>query len=297
MQELIRRCEIVERAAWSDLYRRAPRRIRQMFGLEAVDRGEATFLSASRLDHLLLNRAIGVACAEVAAAVEHFERRDIGRFWIHVGSNLRYSELPKRLQEHGITPYPRSWMKFVRRTAAVDHAESRLRVRPARRSDADQLGQILASGFDLPREAGGLLAAGIGVDGWAYFVAQDEREIVAASAIYARGDDGYLAFAATAPRARRNGCQRALMAERLEHAERLGCPQVFTETGMPVEGESNSSYRNILRLGFDELQVRDNFAPEGSRWHNLQSSDAVANSAVSAKPSTTSRKAVARSGS
>jgi GNAT superfamily N-acetyltransferase len=297
MQELIRRSESIERAAWSDLYRRAPRRVRRMLGLQVEKRGEATFLSASRVDHLLLNRAIGVRSDGVAAAVEHFARRNIGRFWVHMGSHLRYSELPALLRERGITPYPRSWMKFVRRAAPVEEAECELRIRPARQDDAARAGEILALGFELPKEAGPLLAAGIGVDGWDYFVAEDEDGLVAASAIYTRGDDGYLAFAATRPEARQRGCQRALMAARLERAERRGCRQVFTDTGMPVEGEPNSSYRNILRVGFDELHVRDNFAPEGSRWHKFPSSDEIAKSAVSPKPSRTWLKATAPSGS
>jgi GNAT superfamily N-acetyltransferase len=155
----------------------------------------------------------------------------------------------------------------------------------------------LASGFDLPKEAGPFFAAGIGLAGWDYFVAEEEREVVAASAIYSRGGRAYLPFAATAPEARRQGCQRALMAARLKRAQRLGCVHVFTETGMPVEGEPNSSYRNMLRVGFDELHVRDNFAPEDSRWHHLPSSDAIAKSAVSPKPSRRRLKAVVPSGS
>jgi GNAT superfamily N-acetyltransferase len=169
MKELIRRAESIERAAWSHLYREAPRRVRRRLGLQAVERGYATLLSASRADHLLLNRAIGVRSDGVADA--------------------------------------------------------------------------------------------------------------------------------TAPEARRQGCQRALMAARLKRAQRLGCVHVFTETGMPVEGEPNSSYRNMLRVGFDELHVRDNFAPEDSRWHHLPSSDAIAKSAVSPKPSRTWLKAVVPSGS
>ncbi len=297
MRELIRRSESIERAAWSDLYRRAPWRVRRRLGLQAVEIGQATLLSASRVDHLFLNRAIGVGSDELAAALDHFEGRNIGRFWIHMGSQLRYTELPKLLRKRGIAPYPRNWMKFVRPASAAGPSKCELRIRPAEQDDAARVGQILASGFDLPEEASPLLAAGMGLDGWDYFVAEDERAVVAASAIYSRGDDGYLAFAATLPGARKQGCQRALMAARLERAERLGCRQVFTETGMPVKGEPNSSYRNLLRVGFDELHVRDNFAPKGSRWRNLPSSDAIAKSTVSPKPSRTWRRAVAPSGS
>lgn len=303
MQELIRRSERIERAAWQDLYRQAPVEVRRRLGLRAVERAGVTLLSASRVDHLFLNRAIGLGTSTaarsdaVASAVTHFERQNIRRFWIHMGSGLRYSELPGLLQERGIAPYPRSWMKFVRPAAPVDEVACKLEIRSARREDTPRVGKILAPAFDLPDRAGPLLAAGIGRDRWSYFVAEDEGRVVAAAAIFKRGDDGYLAFAATLPEARRKGCQRALMAARLEHAQRQGCRRVFTETGMPVKGEPGSSYRNMLRAGFDELHVRDNFAPEGIRWQSHSSSDAIAKSTVSPKPSRTWPKAVVRSGS
>lgn len=303
MQELIGRGERIERAAWWDLYRRAPTGVRRRLGLRAVERAGVTLLSASRVDHLLLNRAIGLGTSTVArrdavaGAVEHFERRNIGRFWIHMGSGLRHSELPGLLREHGITPYPRSWMKFVRPAAPVEDVPCKLEIRAARRDDAERVGEILAPAFGLPDQAGTLLAAGMGHERWNYFVAEDERAVVAAAATFAMGDDGYLAFAGTLPEARRQGCQRALMAARLEHAQRQGCRRVFTETGMPVEGEPGSSYRNMLRAGFDELHVRDNFAPEGTRWQSHPSSDVIAKSTVSPKPSRPSLTAVARSGS
>ena len=303
MQELIRRSESIERAAWGELYRRAPRRLQRRLGLRATERAGVTFLSASRVDHLLLNRAIGLGTSRagendaVEAAVTYFERQNIERFWIHMGSGLRYSGLPELLRERGVTPYPRSWMKFIRSSGPIDDVACKLEIRDARPSDARRIGQILAPAFDLPDEAGALFTAGIGLEGWDYFVAENENRVVAAAAAYRRGDDGYLAFAATLPAARGAGCQRALMAARLEHAQRLGCRRVFTETGMPIEGEPGSSYRNILRAGFDELHVRDNFAPEGTRWQSHPSSDAIAKSAVSLRLSRMWRKAVAPSGS
>jgi GNAT superfamily N-acetyltransferase len=287
MQELIRRSEGIERDAWRDLYRGAPHSLRRELGLAVVELGGATVLSATGADHLLLNRAVGLGTAPGAVnqVLEHFERRSIPRFWVHMGSDLRYSPLPALLKERGIAPYPRSWMKFVRRADPVDEVPCTLEIRPAAREDRSRVGQVLASGFDLPEHAAPLLAVGLGRAGWDYFVATDGANVVAAAATYRRGEDGYLAFASTLPAARRRGGQRALMAARLELSRRLGCRQVFTETGMPVEGEPNSSYRNILRVGFDELHVRDSFAPEGTRWHKLPSSDAIARSAVSPEPS------------
>jgi len=49
MEELIRRGEGIERAAWTELYRRAPRRVRRRLGLEVAERGGATS-SPRRMD-------------------------------------------------------------------------------------------------------------------------------------------------------------------------------------------------------------------------------------------------------
>jgi GNAT superfamily N-acetyltransferase len=302
MQELITRSETIERVAWRELYRRAPRRLRRALGLRAEDRGGVTFLSASGVDHLLLNRAIGLGNAvgpEESAAAEvvgYYERRGIDRYWIHLGSGYRYAALPRHLRSRGVVPYPRSWMKFARRAAPVEPAVCGFAIRVATDEDAPRISEIAAPCFDMPAEAGEIFTSAIGARGWSYLVAEDSGRVVAASALYARGRNALLVFAATAPEARRKGCQRALMAARLEEAQRRGCDHTFTETGMPVEGQPGSSYRNMLRAGFDELYVRDNFAPEGTCWQNQPSSDASVSSPASAEPSTTPLKAVAPSG-
>ena len=42
-------------------------------------------------------------------------------------------------------------------------------------------------------------------------------------------------------------------------AAEAGCEVVVTETGEPVEGLANGSYRNIVRAGFEPLYVRPNY--------------------------------------
>jgi hypothetical protein len=38
---------------------------------------------------------------------------------------------------------------------------------------------------------------------------------------------------------------------------------MFTETGEAVDGDPQHSYRNILRAGFEQLDVRENFVSAG----------------------------------
>lgn len=303
MDDLKIRSERIERKAWKDLYESAPESLRRALGLGVLERRGVTHLSASRVDHLLLNRAIGLGSTashgteEAAATVRYYARRGIERYWIHLSSRLRGSGLPRDLAAHGVLPYPRSWMKFVRTAGPIDSFPCDLQVRPARKVDAARISEIVAPSFDLPMTAGALFTAALGAKDWYYLVAEEEGRVIAAAALRVCGRDSLLVFAATDPAHRLRGAQRALMAARLAQAKQLGCGHSFTETGLPKPGERGSSYRNILRAGFDELYVRDNFAPEGTQWQKSPSSDATTKSNVYPRPSRTHRLVADRFGS
>ena len=61
------------------------------------------------------------------------------------------------------------------------------------------------------------------------------------------------------PEQRGKGGQGALLAARIEAAAEAGCEVVVTETGEPVDGQPNGSYRNIVRAGFEPQYVRPNY--------------------------------------
>lgn len=63
-------------------------------------------------------------------------------------------------------------------------------------------------------------------------------------------DIGYLMAAATVESDHQRGAQQALIAKRVEQAERLGCCAVLvSETLSMLE----HSYRNLRRAGFEEI--------------------------------------------
>jgi hypothetical protein len=41
----------------------------------------------------------------------------------------------------------------------------------------------------------------------------------------------------------------------------LGCRKIFTCTGVSVPGDPQHSYNNILKAGFKEDYIRENYAP------------------------------------
>ncbi|MGB5811902.1 MAG: GNAT family N-acetyltransferase [Polyangiales bacterium] len=303
MDQLFQRSEASERAAWESLYAGVTPTLRRELGLERVALAGGTLLSASEIDHPLLNRAIGLRPAPGAESATvnhvagHYTSRKVARFWVHLACDQRRTSLPELLKERGIVRYPRSWMKFARRVEPMPPEDGAPTASPAATADGLEIGEILCQSFGIPAGASALFAASVVGASWHFFVVRDAGVILAASALRIQGNDAYLAFAATRESARNTGCQRALMRARIDLAARLGCTWVFTETGLPRPHEPNSSYRNMLRLGFDELCVRDNFAPEGTQWLSLPSSDASERSIFYTAPSAKPAKGVGPSGS
>lgn len=69
---------------------------------------------------------------------------------------------------------------------------------------------------------------------------------------------------ATSPEFRRRGSQASIMAARLNVVAELGCEHVFTETGEAAAADSQHSYKNIVKAGFEESILRLNYAPQNS---------------------------------
>ena len=70
---------------------------------------------------------------------------------------------------------------------------------------------------------------------------------------------GWLGLAATVPEHRRKGAQGAILAARFRAAAAAGLREVATETGERLPNRPSSSYRNLLRFGFEERYVRPNY--------------------------------------
>jgi GNAT superfamily N-acetyltransferase len=126
-------------------------------------------------------------------------------------------------------------------------------------SAADDFAAVVAGGFDLPDWAEPLAANVVGRPGWSCYVAYDGERPAGAGAVFVDGSVGWLGFGATLAEYRGRGAQSAILAARIEDARRQGCTTVVTETGELDDQRPSSSYRNILRAGFREAGVRQNY--------------------------------------
>jgi hypothetical protein len=89
--------------------------------------------------------------------------------------------------------------------------------------------------------------------------AQARSRDLGAAALYTDDGLGYLGFAGTLPERRDGGVQTALLGGRIRHARELGCKLLVTETGDRRAGLPSSSYRNIIRAGFEEGHLVENW--------------------------------------
>jgi acetyltransferase (GNAT) family protein len=91
--------------------------------------------------------------------------------------------------------------------------------------------------------------------GGEHFLALDGRRPVAVASLRVDRDLAWLGGAATRTRWRRRGAQGGLIATRLRHAAQLGCRWAWCETAEPAPGRPDTSRRNLLRHGFEQVGV------------------------------------------
>jgi GNAT superfamily N-acetyltransferase len=233
-------------------------------GMEAHDVGEATSLVVLDLrDDPMVNHTVGLGEGgpvddATLDAIHDFYAAHDARHHIAVTPGSAANGLRERLEARGYTRgYGR--MKFIRPTRDVPEVQTTLDVRLVDRDGGGDFASVVVAGFELPAGAAPTLAAVPAVDGCSAFVAYDGDEPAAAGAAFVSRDAAWLGFAATRPAHRRKGGQGAILAARIAKARELGVETLVTETGVTMEGRPNGSYRNILRSGFEEAYVRENY--------------------------------------
>jgi GNAT superfamily N-acetyltransferase len=246
--------ELGELEAFRDLYAAAPPET----GARSRELGAALCLRLEQLPTVtMFNRALGLGL-EAPATDEQLDEAlaFLDGVLAYVAVAPEAGELGERLEARGLLR-DRGWTKFVRSTADPPQASTELRV------ERDESGEAFAEaaqrGFELPEFFRGWLAQLAIREGWQCFVAYDGDAPAAAGALFVTGRVGWNGIGATVPEHRGKGGQSALLAARIESAAETGCEVVVTETGEPVEGRPNASYRNIVRAGFEPVYVRQNY--------------------------------------
>lgn len=261
---LRRRAEV---AGYRDLWRAAPAGLARRWGLAGQDLGEGVCLGCAGLPRSpIFNHAIGVGVDSPAGEAQ---LEAMGRFYGTLGSGYtvtvaaRAGDLDARLRERGFAD-DRPWMTLRRPIGDIPETSTELRVAEASPRDRAAFGEIVAGAFGMPDELAGWVAAIVGRPGWTCLLALDGDAPVGAAALFVHGHWAWLALGAARAEHRGRGSQGALFAARMRRAAALGARHLVTETGAPVAGEDpGPSYRNMLRMGIAEAELRPNLRSPG----------------------------------
>ena len=230
---------------------------RPVYGPDAIDVAGATCLRAPYApDSPMLNRVVGLGVDRPVAEAELDEAlgaMDDSTFYVGVSPSSDPA-LDRLLEARGLEE-GWGWMLFERAPLPAPAVRTPLALGEVTNDDADEWAAVVTAGYGLPEESATRLAAAPGSGGWTAFLARDGDEPAAGAAVWVDPPAAYFGFAATLPEHRGKGAQGALFAARIERALALGCTTLVTETGELRDGSPSSSYRNILRLGFEPRHV------------------------------------------
>jgi GNAT superfamily N-acetyltransferase len=259
--------EWIERQALIDLNRAlAGKAVRLGRASRTLDGAYVSAFGALPATAIVLNRTIGLGVDQPAddAAIETmlatYQEAGIGRFFVHLHPEAGPADLAERLKARDLVP-ARAWVKFSRGRERPPVAPTQLEVREATAGDAQALGRIAASAFDLGPEGEAVVAALVGRPNWHVFMTAWEGRPAGCGTLYVEDGIAWLDWGATAPDFRGLNGQSALLRHRISHALDLGCRLLVSCTGDEVPGEPQISYRNLVKMGFVPAYTRRNMAP------------------------------------
>lgn len=231
--------------------------------------GDATCYGSTTEPSILVNRVLGIG-SEYRPSLEQlinirktYAKGGGSRFFLHVLPEQVGDDYESLLTEAGYEKY-RGWMKFVRGPSDVDIVSTDLAIRQIGPDDAGRFAAIVSDAFDFRPAFRPAVAALANDDNWRLYMGFDNESPACTGGLYIKDGVGYLDFGATHPDFRRRGGQTALLTMRVRAALDAGCTSIVTMTGEAVPGDEQHSYRNILRAGFEEAYLRENWIPAGT---------------------------------
>ena len=256
--------EVIESAAFADLYCAAPDTIRTSMHIDVADIAGATCLRCAKLNPAtIFRRACGLGVgapareSDVAEVMWHMDELD-EPYVVAVAPHAKPLLLSGWLEARGFTR-GYAFMKFSCSTSVSADVPTDLDIDVIGPEHGLAFGRVVCTGFGLPETVAHWLAQLAGRERWVCLLGSANGVPAAAAATYVEGTHAWLGLGATLPEFRRRGGQGALLWRRLKEAATRGALTAVTETGERVADRPSNSYRNILRCGFQEMYLRQNY--------------------------------------
>jgi GNAT superfamily N-acetyltransferase len=259
--------ERIERQALLSWHQAASKLDTRGFDWRLENIGDALCSVSSTERSILVNRVFGLGSESPPRLGQLEEIRNlyldagVDRFFLHVVPGATNPRTEEALLAAGYRRY-RGWMKFVRGPEPLAPlGRTDLAVRRIGPEHAPDFAAIAASAFGLGPAFWPAVEALAGDAEWHLYMSFDKGRPAGTGAAHIRGTTAYLEWAATHPDFRRRGSQTAILSERIRDALAAGCTTLVTMTGEAVPGDPQHSYRNIMKAGFAEAYLRENWIP------------------------------------
>jgi GNAT superfamily N-acetyltransferase len=263
-EEIARLVEFGEGCAWENFFSTAPDDYRSELGLHVDHLGSAIVLSMPGVEDTFFNRIIGLGLVE---SVTEGMLDELMSFIHGVGSkyfmvNLSPSAHPPEIQywlaERGFWTVDYH-AKLFRRASPPPETNTTFRIELTGRDFAEAFAYVACQAFGESEIMHSWLASSVGKTGWRHYVAWDGDQPIATGSLFIQDSFAWLGHGSTLPSHRRRGTQSALLARRIKDGLALGCELFVTDTSPDTPQAPNSSYRNIIRAGFQLAYFRQNF--------------------------------------
>ncbi len=253
----------VDRRFWRDIWESVPAEVAAEQGVEVREFGPIQVTTVKALGQVgMLNLGLGAAEAPdrsaLEAAIAWAEERSTP--YVSVTPDLPGSAATEEWLRGQGFELTYAWMKFVRDAHPPRFpAPAGVEIVEVTTPDQEPFGTIAALGFGMPAWGAELFAHLPGRDGWRCYVARVDGEAQGCGAMVIEDGVAELGIGATLEGARGRGCQTTLLRRRIIDAAEVGCNTLLVETGERVADRPSTSYRNILKAGFEEAYLRPNW--------------------------------------
>jgi GNAT superfamily N-acetyltransferase len=267
--QLLELTESVERQALLSWFEAASRSELPGIDWNIEQIGDALCSVSATEPSILINRVLGFGSNSTPTLEQLdeikrvYREAGVSRFFLHILPRLLDPETEKLLTEAGLRRH-RAWMKFTRGNGEADPVNTDLTIRQIGPDEAADFAAIVAPAFDIGPAFQPALAALADDPGWHLYMSFDGDRPAGTGGLYISGNTAYTDWGATHPDFRRRGSQTAILNARIRHALDAGCTMIATMTGEAVPGDPQHSYSNILKRGFSEACLRQNWIPADS---------------------------------
>lgn len=254
--------EQIEADAYRDLIDAASADTREKLGLSYHHIEDGVVFVCRAVDHIMFDRVINlgvtrdIAMDALERAISIFQTSKIKNWVVQLAPGA--GALKKHCDACGLTPHPRIWAIFSRNSEPGTKIETDISVREIGSAEKDAFAEIVVKSFGVPPLAGLWAASAIGRPKWKYFGGFAGKEMIACGSVYIDGRASWFGFGATLADHRGKKAQQALLSARIDASRSGGAEILFTETGVPHEGEAGPSFKNIQRAGFRIAYERPN---------------------------------------